>query len=96
MLRDLAVTLADFAVSGGSEGPLTGYAVTLQDLARRLPAEPFRGPSGCPTCEWLDDLARTAFADPEGCDRSSLTDVRVLRRRHDESGECLAVAHVRA
>lgn len=70
---------------------MVGYAETLQDLARRLPPAPPRTASRCPGCGWLDGLAADAFADPEGCNRSSLTDVRVLRRRHANSGECLAV-----
>ncbi|MFC5667540.1 hypothetical protein ACFP3U_31790 [Kitasatospora misakiensis] len=43
----------------------------------------------CPVCMWLDGRAQEAFRAPEGCDHSALTDVRVLRRRHAESGECL-------
>lgn len=76
----------------GLEQPVAGYAETRQDLARRVPPAPSQPVARCPSCEWLDALAVHAFSDPEGCDRSSLTDVRVLRRRHLDSGECLAVS----
>ncbi|WP_459650212.1 hypothetical protein [Kitasatospora sp. Ki12] len=66
--------------------------MTLSDLARRLPPVPAPDAKDCPGCEWLDGLADGAFNDPEGCDRSALTDVRVLRARHEAAGECLAVS----
>ena len=43
----------------------------------------------CPACLWFDGLAQQAVQDPEGLNYSGLTDAKILRRRHAESGECL-------
>jgi hypothetical protein len=65
--------------------------VSLHEIALRTPRERHPDADKCPTCEWHDAMAQQAFQDSEGVDRSALTDVRVLRRKHAESGECLAV-----
>ncbi|MFJ4593174.1 hypothetical protein [Kitasatospora sp. NPDC088861] len=63
--------------------------MSLREIAQREP-EPAAPDSGlCPTCCWHDAMAREAFKGPEGLDRSKLTDVTVLRRKHREVGECL-------
>lgn len=64
--------------------------MSLHEIALRTPATRHPDADKCPSCEWHDAMAQQAFQDPEGVDRSALTDVRVLRRKHAESGECLA------
>ncbi|MFB7472727.1 hypothetical protein [Kitasatospora sp. NPDC056184] len=64
--------------------------MTLYEIARRVPEERPEDADACPTCLWYDAMAQQAIQDPEGLNYSLRTDVKILRRRHAESGECLA------
>ncbi|MFF2148855.1 hypothetical protein [Kitasatospora sp. NPDC058190] len=66
-----------------------GSPVSLREIALREPAKSTVDADKCPSCLWFDAMEREAYKDPAGVDHSRLTDVRVLRRRHAESEDCL-------
>ncbi|MBV6703343.1 hypothetical protein KV557_40750 [Kitasatospora aureofaciens] len=63
--------------------------MSLREIALRVPDQPAPDANKCPSCDLCDAMAQQAFRDTEGYDGSKMTDVRVLRKRHVDSGECL-------
>lgn len=68
----------------------------FHEIAQRMSKDSPENADVCPTCLWYDAMAQQAIQDPEGLNYSLRTDVKILRRRHAESGECLAAGGVRA